>query len=277
MSRSILAVVFAMLLVVAPVSTFAQSPDVVRVTAERTSVRDRAATDGSVVTSVTQGDQLQVLQVSGSWFRVRTSTGVEGFVHSLFVERMAGAAAPAPSVAPPGPSAAPAPVASQVSAQASAPRFGGDGTDPLGGRRFGIGLMNIGPSVRYWMDARKGFQVDFNFSSSNSHRVIAIAPSFMMRFKEPTHADSFEFLPYWGGGVSIWRFSDGYRDYYCREFNDCSTTSIGYGAFVGSEVIFESLPKLGVSGQVGYYSGALGYGGIGASIGVHFYPGAKPR
>ena len=283
MKRLILACVIPVLvLVLLPSVARAQAGGAVRVTAERTSVRDRAATDGGVVASVARGDQMQVLEVSGSWFRVRVASGQEGFVHSLFVERIGGAAAPAVA-APPPPGPASGPIVTSAgssstveqSNQGAGPRLPGDGSAPLGNRRFGFGLANIGPSVRYWMDAKKGFQVDGYFTSAAGFSVMAISPSFIMRFKEPKAVESVSFMPYWGAGATIWRFDDGYNDFYCGQFADCSSSSIGFGGFVGGEMVFESLPKLAISGNVGYYTAALGYGGIGAGVGIHFYPGAR--
>jgi hypothetical protein len=166
-----------------------------------------------------------------------------------------------------------APVASP---QASRPRFGGDSSEPVGHRRFGVGLANIGPSVRYWMDATKGIQVDGYFSSSFGYSVSAISPSFISRFGTPKQSGSITVLPYWGAGVTLWHFDQGYFDYYCSVYaTGCSSTSLGFGGFVGGEMAFESLPKLTISGNAGYYTARLGYGGFAIGVGVHYYPGAK--
>lgn len=256
----------------------------VRVTAERTSVRDRAATDGTVVATVAQGDQLQIVEVAGSWFKVRTSAGREGFVYGLFVERVGGAAASsagtaAPAVASPPPTASapssaskPAPAATQaVGTQGSQPRFPGNGSEPLGNRRLGVGLANIGPSMRYWMDSSKGFQVDGYFRNSFGYSVAAISPSFVARFKEPKQTDSVMISPYLGAGITYYRFGSGYHDYYCGLYDSCSSSSLGFGGFGGAEFVINSVPKLGLSGQAGFYSGVYGFGGIGVGIGAHYY------
>lgn len=279
MKRWLPAVSVLMLLVLSvPSLAFAQVAGVLRVTADRTSIRDTAATDGAVVANVVRGDDLQLLSVSGAWYRVRTSSGREGFVHSLFVERVGGASAPsaAPAVAATTFDPAPRQTTSQAPAgtQSSSP-LSRDGSEPIGNRRFGFGLANIGPSVRYWMDGKKGFQVDGYFSSNFGYSVTAISPSFIMRFNEPKTSGSITFLPYAGGGVTFWHWDDGYNDYYCGQFADCDASSLGFGGFVGSEVAFESLPKLAISGNAGYYSSALGYGGFGIGLGIHYYPGAR--
>ena len=65
----------------------ARAQGVVRVTAERTSVRETPATDAAVVATVMKNEELDVLETNGAWFKVRVkSAGRDGFVHSLFVE-----------------------------------------------------------------------------------------------------------------------------------------------------------------------------------------------
>ena len=278
---SAVAVMFVCLILVP--SLLSAQPGSVRVTAERTSVRDRAATDGAVVATVARGEQLQVLEVSGSWFKVRTPAGREGYVYNLFVERVGGAAPAAPAAAPtPAPAPAPAattPRESQTQTQApprrSQPALAGNGSDPLGNRRFGVGLANIGPSVRYWMDSKKGFQVDGYFRSSYGYSVAAISPSFIAHFKEPKMSESLMFAPYWGGGITYYHFDNGYNDYYCGRFDSCSSSNISFGGFLGSEMVINKVPKLALSGQAGFYSGIYGYGGFGIGFGAHYYFGAK--
>lgn len=262
-----------------PVTLSAQSTATVRVTAERTSVRDRPASAGAIVATAVRGDQLRVIDAAGAWWHVRLPNGKDGFVQRLAVEhddtpavaRDAASAAPRNAAAaqtPAGPAggagsaAQPAPAST---AGASLPR-----------RTFGVGLDNVGPSVRYWMDARKGVQVDAYFSSSFGYSVSAIAPSFISHFGDAKASGAVTFLPYWGGGVEIWHWADGYYDYYCGRNADCgSSTTIGYGGFVGSELVFTSFPKLAISGHARYYTSHLGYGGFGLGVGIHFYPGMK--
>lgn len=100
------------------------SAQTLRVTAERTNLRDQPSTSGAVVAAVARGDELEVLERAGSWYRVRVrSTGREGYVSSLLVEMVGGAAAapaPAPSAAPAPPPAA-EPAAPAPAAPAPAP------------------------------------------------------------------------------------------------------------------------------------------------------------
>ena len=81
----------------------AASAQTLRVTADRTNVRDKASTDGSIVVAVSKGDELEVLDRSGNWYHVRVkSSGAQGYVNALVVEvaqGAAGAASPATSPA----------------------------------------------------------------------------------------------------------------------------------------------------------------------------------
>jgi len=92
-----------------------------RVTAERTNLRDKPATDGAVVAGVVKGDQLTVVERTGSWYRVRTASGTEGYVSSLLVE-VVSAAAPAPAAMTPAVQAPAAPTPPPPAAPAPSPR-----------------------------------------------------------------------------------------------------------------------------------------------------------
>lgn len=71
----------------------------VRITAERTSLRDKPAADGAVVAALVKGDELDVLEMTGMWYHVRVrTTGKEGYVHSLLVERTSAAGTTNPVV-----------------------------------------------------------------------------------------------------------------------------------------------------------------------------------
>lgn len=50
-------------------------------------VRSAATTSSSEVTRVAPGDTLTVLEEQGSWFKVRTSEGKEGYVSATYVEK----------------------------------------------------------------------------------------------------------------------------------------------------------------------------------------------
>lgn len=249
------------------------------VTADRTSVRDKAATDGAVVATVTRGEGLTVLAASGAWLRVRTSSGVEGFIHSLFVSQGAGGAAAQPAAPTPAapPAAQPAsPVVGGASQRQ--PMFGSTGT-PMDDRTLGLGFGGGGlsfgfqPSVRYWLGENVGVEAVAAFYSrgylGSSYRHTAISPSLLFRISNPGTAGEFKFLPYAGGGATIWSYSSSYRN----QFVDFSDTSITFGGFIGGEAVFARFPNFTVSGSVGYYTSptSLGFGGLSSSIGFHYY------
>lgn len=140
--------IFALAIMVAllPALALAQAATL-RVTADRTSLRDKAATDGAVIATVVKDEVLQVLEASGPWFKVKVqSTGREGYVHSLFVERV-GAAAAAPEPVRPAPAApaaaAPAPVAPPRTT-AEQPVVTTSSASPTDARQLGFGLSILG-------------------------------------------------------------------------------------------------------------------------------------
>lgn len=96
-----------------------------RVTADRTNLRDKPSTEGAIVASLVKGDELTVVERAGTWYRVRAKNGTEGYVSSLLVEVTAAAAATPPSsaaapVAAP-PAVAPTPAPTPVTQPATPP------------------------------------------------------------------------------------------------------------------------------------------------------------
>lgn len=59
----------------------------VRVTAATLNVRDEASTTSAILASVKKGEKLVLLRGDGSWYKVRLSTGVDGWVSSKHVRR----------------------------------------------------------------------------------------------------------------------------------------------------------------------------------------------
>jgi hypothetical protein len=136
----------------------AASAQTLRVTADRTNVRDKASTDGAIVVAVSKGDELEVLEKAGNWYRVRVKAGgAQGYVNALVVEVVPGsAAAPAaaaPAARPATPAAAPAAQApGQAPPRASdqaptGPQLGGDKKffiRPFGGLWTGYSSLGFG-------------------------------------------------------------------------------------------------------------------------------------
>jgi hypothetical protein len=262
----------------------AQTQMVVRVTAERTGLREQPDTSATVVTTVSKGEELTVLETSGNWYRVRTKSAAQGFVHSLFVERVSGAAGAAPaassSTAPAASvpaSTGPAPAPRAATAAPPTPPPAVSSADE---RHIGAGITTGGlafgftPSLRYWMNPKTGFEVNFSFLDSAGYSVTAISPSVLIRIGEEKRAGSVAFQPYAGGGITYWRFSNDYSNYYCNVVGvDCDTSAIGVGGFGGTEILFDAVPKLAASASLGFYSSpsSLGYGGLYLSVAGHYY------
>lgn len=150
---------------------------------------------------------------------------------------------------------------------------------PMDDRKLGVGFGGGGlsfgfqPSVRYWLGENVGVEAVAAFYGSTafggSFRHTAISPSLLFRISNPGTAGEFKFLPYAGGGVTIWSYSSRYRN----QFANFSETNITFGGFVGGEAVFARFPKLTASGSIGYYTSptSLGFGGLSTSIGFHYY------
>lgn len=119
------------------VSVVAASAQTLRVTADRTNLRDKPATEGKIVAVASKGDELEVLAKSGSWYRARLrSTGAEGYINELVVEIVADneqGQAGRPRAA-----TSPAPTAAQPSTSSVQARSG-----PVGGFELGANFANL--------------------------------------------------------------------------------------------------------------------------------------
>jgi hypothetical protein len=108
------------------------SAQTLRVTADRTNVRDKPSTDGGIVVAVSKGDELEVIDRSGSWYHVRVkSSGTQGYVNALVVEVVSGTggaapAAPAPAPRPANPPPAARPTGQTATSSPSGPTLTND-------------------------------------------------------------------------------------------------------------------------------------------------------
>lgn len=129
--KTLLASTLVLCFVIVAASASAQT---LRVTADRANLRDKPSTDGTIVTAVSKGDELEVLDKSGNWYHVRVKpSGAQGYVNALVVEIVqGGSAAPATSSTPP----------SQVSPQA--PRASVQANTDEG---FNSGYTDVGPVI----------------------------------------------------------------------------------------------------------------------------------
>jgi len=199
----------------------------VTVTADRTSVRDKAAADGAIVAAVAKGDELEVIGTTGSWYHVRVkSSGKEGFVNSLVVSALKAPAAasaptaPAPPSVPTPPAASPArPPVTQTVAQTNLnPAASSDKPTvyALGGfgGGFGAASFNVGggAAIRPFENKVMGLRFDGIFAHSNpysetfegvtvseSTNALVFSGVFTYDFVLP----DLSFKPFVGGGLSI--------------------------------------------------------------------------
>lgn len=202
------------------------SAQTLRVTADRTNVRDKASTDGAIVVAVSKGDELEVIDKSGNWYHVRVkATGAQGYVNALVVEVTAAdaggvAARPTPVLTPrPAPAAPLTPSAqTRPAAQAAGAgernyfirAFGGlwSGYSTTGfgfgggiaARPFGNEEMELEGDLSYAHQSLGAFSylgLDIADSYSLSARLIQGSANLLYNFK----LDGQSFTPFVGGGL----------------------------------------------------------------------------
>lgn len=61
--------------------TLGAQAETLRVTARAANLRATASTDSKIVTTVPQGTTLEVIETTGSWYKVQAPNGMTGFVH----------------------------------------------------------------------------------------------------------------------------------------------------------------------------------------------------
>jgi hypothetical protein len=227
-----------LLLVGSAIPAWAQG-QVAKVTAERTSLRDKPAIDGAVVVSLVKGDELEVVERTGTWIRVRVkSTGREGYVSSLVVEVSAApaggtAAPPRPATPPPAPPPTPAqppaaaprqtPAAPQPSQTSASDRpfrirvYGGLFPE-YGATGFGFGgggaknILNK-EEMEIQVDALYSIYPGYlgGFYSDGTLSVLTVSGNFIYNF---INLPNLSFKPFAGGGLA---FSRGRFNY---DFDD---------------------------------------------------------
>lgn len=80
--------------------TLQAQADTLRVTARAANLRATASTDSKIVTTVPQGTSLEVIEATGSWYKVKTPGGITGYAHKSVVAAE-GASPAEPTVAKP--------------------------------------------------------------------------------------------------------------------------------------------------------------------------------
>ena len=211
------------------ISTAAASAQTLRVSADRTSLRDKPSTDGVAVASLVKGDELSVIERAGSWYRVRVrSTGAEGFVNSLLVDVVSGGVAVSPAPSPtPSSAATPPELPRPTPAPSAAPLQGSSSSAPasdrkhmirvFGGLLTGYGDMGFAggggvgmkpfdnDQMEVAIDGLYGRSSQVYLDDSYSTSVLAFSGNFLYNFQPASQS----FSPFAGGGLVISRASIG--------------------------------------------------------------------
>ena len=259
-----------------------------------------------IVGHVSRGTQLTVSRNLGSWVRVSWPGGRDGigYVH-VTMGRLALAnaaarpAATAPAVARPPATAAP--LVTRPPATAAPPVTRPPATEParppvakplaprsapnpppanhLVGVGGLVGLMSaIGGTARVWHDDRLAIQVgvtrDVRTSAVAAGRVtsVQLEPGLVYALFDRV-TDYVWFRPYVGSSVGFRHQTFTVADPLPAS---ASAKGIGVRVFAGSEVMFASAPRFGLSVDVGYRRFPTPYQGfetdpLSASIAVHWY------
>jgi hypothetical protein len=246
-----------------------------------------------VIGHVSRGTVLRVSRSLGSWVKVVWPDAPDGvgYVH-VTTGRMASAAAAAPNVPPraasPAPAAttaAPPPIRTPAAAHAPARR---PVTVTPASRLLGVGgligsMSTFGATARAWRPNRLGIQVGFTRDAMSSGvaagRVTStqIEPGVVYALFDRV-SDYLWIRPYVGTSVSLRHqtLSLGAPGAVETGADRSSDTGLGIRLFAGSELTFASVPRFGLSVDVGYRRYPTPFPGfeadpLSASIAGHWY------
>ncbi len=134
----------------------------------------------------------------------------------------------------------------------------------LGGKAGGF-AFGVGASARAWATDRIGVQTDLSHFEVGTVSVTQISPSVIVTLGSPDLDADTQLRPYAGGGINIMRVASTFS----------SDSGVGFQAFVGGEWVFARAPRLGLSGDIGYYSTGkffnVSIGGFAVSVLGHYY------
>jgi hypothetical protein len=136
-----------------------------------------------------------------------------------------------------------------------------------GGFSFGFGL-----SVRDWFQKGLGAEADVSHYSVGGADGVGLTQVSLGVIKVLGHPDlskPTQIRPYVTGGINISHDSAGF----CADdfSGSCGGTGLGGQVAVGAEFVLAGAPKFGFGGDVGYYGGVFGFGGIALSVTGHYY------
>lgn len=246
--------ILAAAILVPDVST-AQTPQIVRVTAEQAALRAEPASDARTVVTVVRDAELEVLAVQGSWLRVRPLGGTtEGFVHSLLVTAVnlgsGGAAAGTSPVV-----GLPMPAFTDPRPRRFAVGFAGDGLGKVGG-----------PSLRFDLGP-----LGLEAIGTRDDGVTFVSALGSLRVAERSVLRAIDLRLHLGGGVVLTRVGD-----LCERrlgLPGCGEETMGATAFSRLDVHGGPGGRFTLSGKVSWIKTPefLGYGQLGLALGLHIY------
>jgi len=258
MTRRVAAVVFMLVLRTALLSA---QESVLTVSVPTAVVHKGPSTVTPIVGHVSRGTALPVSQNLGSWVKVSWPTAPDGvgYVHATMGRVEAGGARPGTGTAS-APFSAPAPgVAS------TAPRPTGQMLPPAPSRStrvphaFGVGGLvaprTVGATVRSWGNRHLGIQFRFTREAMTSAIDASRATSTVFEpgviYAPFDHVSDYVwFRPYVGTVTSFRRQTLSGAALPAADAG--SASGLGYRVFGGSELVLASLPRFGVSVEVGY-------------------------
>lgn len=305
----------ALLVLLAPVPWVQEPIATFTITATTANVRQQPSTASTIVGKLPRGVEVDVMSSKNGWVRISFDDDrgrlIVGYVAEfLGVSKprlpVAAAAAPAaPVQAPvdahvsltqPRPeisASEPAPTQSAPASQIGAgPRLPltppPDRALGLGGRVGGF-TFGVGGSLRMWTSDAIGLQFDFSRYSIGGHdsfggisvgldySVMQFGPSVLYRF-DTVADDGVWIRPYVGGGLNFFRtkLSTQSTVFGETEVTSESQNNMGFQVVGGAETRFQSVRRLGLSADLGYYStgtpfAGLQIGGFAYGVSVHWY------
>jgi hypothetical protein len=241
-------------------------------------VRSEPRLGSPVVKEAPRGTVLAVVGARGEWLAVSLD-GADGSLQNGFVSATLGSLS-GDATYPPAQG-----VQSGTFGQPmdTAPRAFGLGGH-VGGFTFGVGA-----NARYWSSDRVGVQFGYSrfsigdgsnwggVSYSSKVSVNQLAPTVLVRFGEPQADDDVVFRPHAGGGLNMFRTTvSASASIPGMSFKESeSENSFGFQALGGAEIGFRSVPRLTVSGDLGYYSTGTSFGvqlgGFAYGVSLHWY------
>jgi opacity protein-like surface antigen len=275
---------------VSPVPGFAQDA-MFTVTAASADVYQAPSTGSPVIGRAVRGTAHPVTRELGSWVRISWPAAADGvgFLH-ITMGRVANGATPQEVRAVAGdavralPDAAATPsnsagtVDRSINARRPAyvtpvPHVFGVGGSLVTGSPLGYGL-----TARTWRMNRLGVRLDISrhaIDSTSTTRVSSTQLEPSVLFALTDHVSNYFWLrPYVGTGVSFRHQT--LRSSLAEAGLSTSDNSMGFQAFVGSEMTVASAPQFALSADVGYRSqrsafGAFEVGGFDVTMAAHWY------